>query len=139
MNKDKLFEILDRLQFFQGQRAGRELWADKPRKVQDADISAFNRDIETLRKAIKDAPEDYVEGGWNLKTKVEKTLSRWSISAHCPRCRYSTKEIWGGYFPNIPDEIAGTTAFEFASKVELPNYCPECGAGLMVRKDHDAD
>lgn len=30
-------EILDRLQFF-GQRAGRELWNDKPRNVQDEDI-----------------------------------------------------------------------------------------------------
>ena len=41
-------EVLDKLQFFGGQRAGRELWNDKPRKVQDEDIANFNRDIEYL-------------------------------------------------------------------------------------------
>lgn len=45
-------EILDKMQFFGGQRAGRELWADKPKKVQDADLVAFNRDIELLRKVV---------------------------------------------------------------------------------------
>lgn len=28
-------EVLDKLSFFGGQRAGRELWNDKPREVQD--------------------------------------------------------------------------------------------------------
>lgn len=45
-------EILDKLQFFGGQRAGRELWGNKPREVQDEDITSFNRDIEWLRGFI---------------------------------------------------------------------------------------
>lgn len=45
-------EVLDKLQFFGGQRAGRELWNDKPREVQDEDIASFNRDIEWLRDFI---------------------------------------------------------------------------------------
>lgn len=57
MNKiNKLLEIIDRLQFFGGQRAGRELWADKPHEVQDADIAAFNRDMDMLRDAINSIP-----------------------------------------------------------------------------------
>ena len=36
-------EVLDKLSFFGGQRAGRELWNDKPREVQDEDIASFNR------------------------------------------------------------------------------------------------
>lgn len=57
MNKiDKLIEIIDRLQFFGGQRAGRELWADKPRNVQDADIAAYNRDMDALREAVNTLP-----------------------------------------------------------------------------------
>ena len=46
-------EVLDKLQFFGGQRAGRELWNDKPREVQDEDIASFNRDIEWLREFIR--------------------------------------------------------------------------------------
>lgn len=49
---DKAIEILDKLSFFGGQRAGRELWNDKPRKVQDEDIASFNRDVEWLRDFI---------------------------------------------------------------------------------------
>ena len=49
---EKAIEILDKLSFFGGQRAGRELWNDKPREVQDEDIASFNRDIEWLRDFI---------------------------------------------------------------------------------------
>ena len=50
---EKAIEILDKLPFFGGQRAGRELWNDKPREVQDEDIANFNRDIEYLRDFIR--------------------------------------------------------------------------------------
>lgn len=52
-------EVMDKLQFFGGQRAGRELWNDKPRRVQDEDITNFNRDIEWLRDFIR-----CMDGGW---------------------------------------------------------------------------
>lgn len=57
-------EILDKMQFFGGQRAGREIWNDKPREVQDADIAAFNRDIETLRKVVLSKSETTTPAGW---------------------------------------------------------------------------
>ena len=47
---NEVLEILDKIEMFQGQRAGRELWADKPMEVQDEDIENFNRDIEKIRK-----------------------------------------------------------------------------------------
>ena len=53
-------EVLDKLQFFGGQRAGRELWNDKPRDVQDEDIANFNRDIEYLRDIIR----KHMNDGW---------------------------------------------------------------------------
>ena len=53
-------EVLDKLQFFGGQRAGRELWNDKPREVQDEDIANFNRDIEYL----KDIISKHMNDGW---------------------------------------------------------------------------
>lgn len=57
---DKAMEILDKLSFFGGQRAGRELWNDKPREVQDEDIASFNRDIKWLRDFIR----NYMNDGW---------------------------------------------------------------------------
>ena len=56
----KAIEILDKLSFFGGQRAGRELWNDKPREVQDEDIATFNRDIEYIRDVIR----KHMNDGW---------------------------------------------------------------------------
>lgn len=56
----KVIEILDKLSFFGGQRAGRELWNDKPREVQDEDIANFNRDIEYLKDIIR----KHMNDGW---------------------------------------------------------------------------
>lgn len=50
--KNEVLEILDKLEFFQGQRAGRELWSDKPKEVQDKDIEDFNRDIQKIRDYV---------------------------------------------------------------------------------------
>ncbi len=55
ITKEKAIEILEKFDFFEGQRAGRELWNDKPRDVQDRDIASFSRDCHLLI--------EYVEGG----------------------------------------------------------------------------
>lgn len=44
-------DILAKMEFF-NQRAGRELWFDKPKNIQDKDIKNYNRDINTLREYI---------------------------------------------------------------------------------------
>lgn len=51
-NINKCLEILSKWEFFQGQRAGRELWSDKPREVQDEDIEDFNRDLGFIRTVL---------------------------------------------------------------------------------------
>lgn len=56
---EKAIEILNKLSFFGG-RAGRELWNEKPRKIQDEDIASFNRDIEYLKGIIRKCMND----GW---------------------------------------------------------------------------
>ena len=69
-------EILDKMQLFGGQRAGRELWNDKPREVQDADIAAFNRDIETLRKVVLAKMETTTPAGWiSVKDRLPEKLN----------------------------------------------------------------
>lgn len=49
---NEIMDILDKWEFFLGQRAGRELWGDKPKDVQDKDLADFNRDLETVRSFI---------------------------------------------------------------------------------------
>lgn len=53
--QEKVFDILDKMEFFQGQRAGRELWFDKLKEVQDQDIADFVRDIKYIRSYLKDS------------------------------------------------------------------------------------
>ena len=52
---NNVFDILDKMEFFQGQRAGRELWNDKPKEVQDKDISDFIKDINYIRSYLQDS------------------------------------------------------------------------------------
>lgn len=49
---NEVIDILDKWDFMLGQRAGRELWTDKPVEVQDKDFADFNRDLETVRSFI---------------------------------------------------------------------------------------
>lgn len=53
MRIEEVLEILDKIEFFQGQRAGRELWANKPRAVQDEDIENFCRDVGIIREVLQ--------------------------------------------------------------------------------------
>lgn len=48
----EIMDILDKWGFILGQRAGRELWNDKPTNIQDEDLANFNRDLETVRSFI---------------------------------------------------------------------------------------
>jgi phosphoenolpyruvate synthase/pyruvate phosphate dikinase len=48
----KAFDILDKFEFFGGQRAGRELWFNKPTDIQNKDIGAFLRDLDFLKQFI---------------------------------------------------------------------------------------
>lgn len=50
---EEILDILKKWDFFYGQRAGRELWADKPREIQDIDIENFRRDLEKVIEFVK--------------------------------------------------------------------------------------
>ena len=80
-------ELLDKMQFFGGQRAGRELWADKPYEVQERDIEAFNRDIDTLRDIIR-----------QLEAKAPKWIS---VEDRLPEDDDSNYIVWNGIYINI--------------------------------------
>lgn len=52
-NANIILDILNKFEMFQGQRAGRELWADKAKEIQDKDIESFNKDLQTIRSYIE--------------------------------------------------------------------------------------
>lgn len=62
ITKEQAIDILDKFDFFQGQRAGRELWNDKPFEVQERDIKNFSNDVALLKEYITEvAPESEVK------------------------------------------------------------------------------
>lgn len=77
LNREQAMDILDKFDFFQGQRAGRELWADKPFEVQEQDIANFSRDIASLKAFIKELTEerDGFEELIYTMSKIENRMS----------------------------------------------------------------
>lgn len=92
-NKKRLIEqvedILAKWEFFYGQRAGRELWAEKLKEIQDKDIENFCRDLSVVRSAIMDAVE-VVHGRWSIvgEACVCSVCHNASIATYyyCPNC-----------------------------------------------------
>ena len=61
----KAIDILEKFEFFGGQRAGRELWFEKPVDVQNMDIESFSKDIVFLKKFIN-----------RQKAKIERLIEQ---------------------------------------------------------------
>ena len=52
ITKEQAIDIINKFDFFYGQRAGRELWFNKPREVQDIDVEKFCEDCAKLLKYV---------------------------------------------------------------------------------------
>ena len=75
--KAEVLDILDKWEFFYGQRSGRELWNDKPEDIQNQDIENFNRDIQKIR--------DYITA-YDVEAVVKDIQdigTRFCASVHC--------------------------------------------------------
>ena len=53
ITKEQALDIVNKFNFFYGQRAGRELWFDKPRKIQDKDVDSFSKDCSDLLEYLE--------------------------------------------------------------------------------------
>ena len=90
---EKAIEILDKLSFFGGQRAGRELWNDKPREVQEDDISSFNRDIESVRDFIR----KHMNDGWiPVEERLPEDEEMVLVTCQTKTGRKSVNRAWYG-------------------------------------------
>ena len=58
ITKEQAIDILEKFDFFQGQRAGRELQNDKPKDIQDKDIEDFSRDCQSLIEYVKGGKQE---------------------------------------------------------------------------------
>ena len=92
--------------------------------------------VEDIDKALTIDPESLrPHGKWLLEAHKESTNYRWNVTAECSNCCDEKKEIWAGFFPNVPDWLARDVALDSASSVKLSNYCPNCGAVMQGVKD----
>ena len=69
-------------------------------------------------------------GRWILEAHDERVNYRWNVTAECSECCDEQKEIWAGFFPDVPSPIARGAALVSAESVKLSNYCPNCGAKM---------
>ena len=77
-------------------------------------------------------------GRWILEAHDERVNYRWNVTAECSECCDEHKEIWAGFFPNVPPSIARGVALVSAESVKLSNYCPNCGAKMDgYRKENE--
>ena len=88
--------------------------------------------VDAMKSFIKNRPAadvaPVVHGRWILEAHDERVNYRWNVTAECSECCDEQKEIWAGFFPNVPPCIARDVALISAESVKLSNYCPNCGA-----------
>ena len=53
ITKEQAIDIVEKFEFFQGQRAGRELWASKEFSVQEVDLVNFRQNCYDLLEYLK--------------------------------------------------------------------------------------
>lgn len=90
--------------------------------------------VDAMKSFIKNRPAadvaPVVHGRWILEAHDERVNYRWNVTAECSECCDEQKEIWAGFFPNVPPPIARDVALISAESVKLSNYCPNCGAKM---------
>ena len=80
----KATDLLDKFDFFYGQRAGRELWNEKPVDIQDKDIESFSNDVAFLKDFINRQRADI-----ERLEKENKNL----LSKLCKKLRTESKAV----------------------------------------------
>ena len=87
--------------------------------------------IEDLTKFPAADVVEVRHGRWILEAHDERVNYRWNVTAECSECCDEQKEIWAGFFRDVPSSIARSAALVSAESVKLSNYCPNCGAYMM--------
>lgn len=94
---------------------------------------------EAIQKLSASDVAPVVHGRWILEAHDERVNYRWNVTAECSECCDEQKEIWAGFFPNVPPSISRDAALVSAESVKLSNYCPNCGAKMDGDSDAKTD
>ena len=126
MRIEQVEDILAKWEFFYGQRAGRELWAEKPKDVQEKDIEAFNRDISFVRDFVRGVTiqkwipvterlpalhtDDYEELDGS-RMQIETSDNQWVVTAYGyqTKARYETGVVFQGWVGECGETIRNVT------------------------------
>ena len=119
MSEEKFFralEICDKLDFFQGQRAGRELWLSKPVEVQNEDLVNFGKNIAFI-KDVLNCQQAEIE---RLEEKLSVEIADGGASCHMCIEKHKTEAI---------TEFADKLLEKGAQKHWVDNLVKEMGCG----------
>ena len=92
--------------------------------------AGVNWGINSIRNAPSVDAVEVVHGRWELTAHEEYSNYRWNVTAECSVCHHSKGEIYAGFFPGYPRELARGIVRDCAKSVKLDNYCPNCGAKM---------
>lgn len=112
-------------------------YIERQRAIVDAcnSLELYPSEYAELENALNRIPAaDVVEvrhGRWILEAHDERVNYRWNVTAECSECCDEQKEIWAGFFRDVPSSIARSAALVSAESVKLSNYCPNCGAQML--------
>ena len=98
--------------------------------IEKAYADGWNSAVEIINQAETVDAAPVVHGYWILEAHKERANCRWNVTAECSECCDEQKEIWAGFFHNVPDYLARDVSLISAKEVELSNYCPNCGAKM---------
>ena len=115
----KANNILDKFDFF-SQRAGRELWSDKPKDIQDKDIENFLNDVKFLKDLINRQKAEIER----LKRLLEEDEAKYK---ECAKRFY--KEAIKEFAERLKDKqqtfISDEYAYKFICLIEIDNLVKE--------------
>lgn len=80
IKKEWADDALCQIQFFMGQRAGRELWVEKPHDIQEKDLDCFNRNVETVRAYIQQLERE--------RDALLDALKKADVYGECENCKH---------------------------------------------------
>ena len=131
----KALDILDRFDLFGGQRAGRELWNEKPVDVQNEDIEKFVKDVVFLKDLINRLQAEnerlknaYKQCAWERDVFAKDT--REELTKHITICEAEKTEIKAEAYKECLEKIEQRDVSEsdfyiMVKKTEFDNLLKE--------------
>ena len=125
----KALDILHKLDFFYGQRAGRELWNSKPFEVQNQDIKEFSKDMAFLEDFINRQKAEIERLNKNLdnmtktakqiKQEYEKVLNHYFIDTEINNGETPRQRVITEFAERLCEDRVSNDPVVIAVKTEL--------------------